>query len=112
MSTENHQEPVAERLKRPVRFLKGVGPRLEPLLARVGLRTVGDVLFFFPRSYEDLTHISSVEAIDGSGQVCVCVTVDEVELRELGGGRSVLSVLLHDDTAQIRAIWFKICPCR
>ncbi len=106
MSTQSDQETVAERLKKPVQFLKGVGPRLAPLLDRLDLRTARDVLFFFPRSYEDLTRITSIGEIDGTGQVCVCATVEEVELRELAGGRSVLGVLLRDDTAPIRAIWF------
>ena len=106
MSTENNQETVAERLKKQVQFLKGVGPRLAPLLNRLGLRTARDVLFFFPRTYEDLTQISTVESIDGSGQVCVCAKVEEADLRELGSGRSVLGVLLRDDTGPIRAVWF------
>ena len=106
MSTESKQETVGERLKKPVQFLKGVGARLAPLLNRLGLKTARDVLFFFPRTYEDLTQISPVESIDGSGQVCVCATVEEVELRDLSGGRSVLAALLRDETAPIRAVWF------
>ncbi|MFO7905224.1 MAG: ATP-dependent DNA helicase RecG [Planctomycetota bacterium] len=106
METEKSQETVAEQLRKPVQFLKGVGPRLAPLFNRLGLWTAGDVLFFFPRAYEDLTRISAVESIDGSGQVCVRATVQEVELRNLNGGRSVLGVLLRDETGPIRAVWF------
>lgn len=103
---ESNEGTVAQRLQKPVQFLKGVGPRLAPLLNRVGLFTARDVLFFFPRTYEDLTRISTVESIDGAGQVCVCARVEEAELRELGGGRSVLGVLLRDETGPIRAVWF------
>ena len=106
MSTESKQERVGERLKKPVQFLKGVGARLAPLLNRLGLKTARDVLFYFPRTYEDLTHISPIDSIDGSGQVSVCAAVEEVELRDLSGGRSVLAALLRDDTAPIRAVWF------
>ncbi|MFW6169630.1 MAG: ATP-dependent DNA helicase RecG [Planctomycetota bacterium] len=105
MGMENNQDTVAQ-LRKPVQFLKGVGPRLAPLFNRLGLWTAGDVLFFFPRAYEDLTRITAVESIDGSGQVCVCATVQEVELRTLDGGRSVLGVLLRDETGPIRAVWF------
>ncbi len=106
MSTESEQETVVERLKKPVQFLKGVGPRLAPLLDRLGLRTARDMLFHFPRAYEDLTRITPVSSIDGSGQVCVCGTVEEVESRDLGGGRTLLGVLVRDDTAPVRAVWF------
>lgn len=106
MDARQNQESVAERLKKSVQFLKGVGPRLEPLLHRLGLKTARDVLFFFPRAYEDLTQIRRVEDIDGSGAVCVCATVEETELRQLAEGRSVLGVLLRDDSGYIRAVWF------
>jgi ATP-dependent DNA helicase RecG len=106
MSTEHSSETVADRLRKPVQFLKGVGPQAAPLLLRLGLRTARDVLFFFPRDYEDLTQICPIEAIPGGGPVMVCGTVEEVDFRDLSQGRSVLSVLLRDDTAPMRAVWF------
>ncbi len=106
MNTESSQETVAQRLKKQVQFLKGVGPRIAPLLQRMGLKTARDLLFFFPRAYEDLTEVTPVELIDGSGQVCVCATVEEADVRDLSGGRSVLGVLLRDATGPIRAVWF------
>ena len=106
MNQENGPHAVAQHLSKPVQYLKGVGPRLDPLFKRLGLETARDVLFFFPRTYEDLTRISSVASIDGSQQVCVCATVEEAELRDLSGGRSVLGVLLRDETGPIRAVWF------
>ena len=42
-------------LATPVQFLKGVGPARAELLDRLGLHTVRDVLFFFPRDYQDLS---------------------------------------------------------
>ena len=49
-------EPTpAQLLATPVQFLKGVGPARAELLERLGLHTVRDVLFFFPRDYQDLS---------------------------------------------------------
>ncbi len=103
---EQREETIAERLRRPVQLLKGVGPRIAPLLQRLGLCTAADVLFHFPRNYQDLTQVTSAERIDGTGPVCVCVTVEDSELRELPGGQSVLVALLRDETATVRAVWF------
>src|SRR5262245_61615653 len=38
----------------------GVSPARLELLQRLGLETVGDLLFHFPRAYEDLTEIRRI----------------------------------------------------
>ena len=42
-------------LFRPLQYVAGVGPDRADLLAKLELKTVADVLFYFPRTYEDLT---------------------------------------------------------
>ena len=36
-----------------VKCLKGVGSKKEMLLAKLGIRTIEDLLYFFPRDYQD-----------------------------------------------------------
>ena len=106
MGTDDSHKSIAERLKTKVQFLAGVNSRLVPLLQRLGVRSARDALFDFPRDYEDLTRICPVNAIDGSGPVSVCGVVEDSELRSLSGDRSVLGVLVRDDTGLLRAVWF------
>ena len=40
-----------------MQFLKGCGGARAELLARLGVHTVRDLLFFFPRDYQDLTDL-------------------------------------------------------
>ena len=42
-----------DKLSGDVQYIKGVGPRIAELLAKKGIKTIEDVLFFFPRRYED-----------------------------------------------------------
>ncbi len=56
---------AAELLATPVQFLKGVGPDRAKLMERLGLRTAADVLFNFPRDYQDLTRPASDRAVGG-----------------------------------------------
>ncbi len=91
----------------PVQYLNRVGTYGAEMLARLGLRTVADVLFFFPRDYEDLTQICMVEQLEEGELQTVCGTVEEFELRGLGPGRSMLGVLVRDQEGGfIRAVWF------
>ena len=42
-------------IKTPVSAISGVGPQLAKVLAKVNIFTVGDLLLYFPRDYEDRT---------------------------------------------------------
>jgi len=93
----------------PARYLNRVGEYCAEMLERLGLRTAADVLFFFPRDYEDLTEMRSVEELEEGVLQTVCGTVEEVELRGIGPGRSVLGVLVRDrEGGYIRAVWFNM----
>src|SRR3990170_3406428 len=50
-SPKSDQTPAA--LNAPVTVLTGVGPRHAQTLSRLGLHTLGDMLYFFPRRYDD-----------------------------------------------------------
>jgi ATP-dependent DNA helicase RecG len=83
-----------------------VGPQRAELLARLGLKTAGDLLFFFPRDYQDLSELRTIDQLTEGTPVSVCGHVEEVDLRNTGVGRSVLGVLLRQGTQYLRAVWF------
>ncbi|MBI2246437.1 MAG: hypothetical protein HYU65_00615, partial [Armatimonadetes bacterium] len=50
-------------LSAPAQFIKGVGPARAQQLARLGLHTVGDLLYHRPHRYEDRSHLASINAL-------------------------------------------------
>jgi ATP-dependent DNA helicase RecG len=100
------QTTADPELTTPVQYLKGVGPSRGELLRRLGLRIARDVLFFFPRDYQSLGEPISIGLLEEGQPACIQGVVDEVELRELGGGRSMLGVLVRQETHFLRAVWF------
>ncbi|MBN1912034.1 MAG: ATP-dependent DNA helicase RecG [Pirellulales bacterium] len=101
-------EPTtAELLSTPVQFLPGVGPQRAELLAKLGLKTAADVLFFFPRDYQDFAQVRSVDQLEEGTLQSVYGTVEEAELRDSGGGKCVLGVLFRaTDGGFFRGVWF------
>lgn len=106
MSHAAPEKSSLERLATPIQFVKGVGPQRAELLERLELRSVRDVLFNFPRDYQDMSELRPIERLEEGQLVSVCGVVDEIELRNTGPGRSLLGVLVRQGSQYLRALWF------
>ena len=93
-------------LTTPVQYLKGVGPRRAELLERLEIKTVTDLLFFFPRSYQDWSQLVPLAELVEGQSASVYGTVQKVELRPTGRGRTMLTVTIAQDQQQLSALWF------
>jgi ATP-dependent DNA helicase RecG len=87
--------------------LKGVSPARLDLLGRLGLRTVGDLLFHFPRAYEDLTDVQGIASLRAGKPQTVQGEVVEIDGRRLDDGRTIISIVLSDDGKTcLEGVWF------
>ena len=94
-------------LRLPIQFVKGVGPRRAAILAKLGIETVSDALFFFPRSYEDCSDLRTVSQLEEGKIQTIIGTIEEIESRTLRGGQSVVGVLIAGEGGYLRAVWFQ-----
>ncbi len=93
-------------LTQPVRFLKGVGRDRAQLLQRLGLHTVRDLLFDFPRDYQDLTTRATIEELQAGEAASVVGTVAEIDQRTTKTGKIMLGVLVVQGSSALRGLWF------
>ena len=87
----------------PVERLPGIGPKRSALLANLGIRTLRDLLFHFPRAYQDRRRITPIaEAQEG---MAVTIEGEVVSARSVGfrGPRSLAIVRLRDATGEMNA---------
>ena len=66
---------MASLFKIDIQKLKGVGPKTAESFRKLGVCTVGDLIKFFPRSYEDWTTISGILAAKGQKDKCLKLKV-------------------------------------
>lgn len=94
-----------------IKYVKGIGPRRADLLAsQVGIRTVYDLLCYYPTSYVDRSRIYSIRSLYGAGTELPAVQVKGrfVSFNVLGeGARARLVGLFTDGTATLQCVWFK-----
>ncbi len=73
----------------------------------MGITTVRDLLFYFPRSYEDLSIITPVG--DSREQANVCIEgalLDMQELRTFKKHMSLATGIIQDASGSLRVLWF------
>jgi ATP-dependent DNA helicase RecG len=93
-------------LQKPLQFLKGVGPKRAALLDRLGLSTLQDLLYHLPRDYQDRSQIVPIKDICFGSPATIMGKVLDVSLRPTKGRKTLLEVLVADDTGTIAATWF------
>ncbi len=93
------------QLNSPVKFLKGVGPRRAEALQRLGIRTVGDLLYHVPHRYLDATTVTPLaRAAIGQDVTCVGRVVSTGVLPTRRGLR-VFRAVLKDDSGLLECAW-------
>lgn len=86
--------------------MKGVGPRKFQLLNRLGIKTVEDLLYYFPRRYEDRRQFSHISKIKPGKVETIKGEILSVRSRRTKRRLSVVQITVADDTEKVNAIWF------
>jgi ATP-dependent DNA helicase RecG len=97
-------EPAA--LEAPVTVLAGIGERNAKTLERLGLCTLRDMLYHFPRRYDDYTLLKPINRLNYGETVTIIGTVQSVHARKLGVSRNVVEAVVSDGSGSIRINWF------
>jgi ATP-dependent DNA helicase RecG len=92
-------------LSSPVTAVKGVGEELAKKLAVLGVRTVGDVVDYLPRRYEDYSDIVAIRDAQ-PGPVTIKAVVKQATGRYVRRGMHITEAVASDDTGSMRMIWF------
>ena len=90
----------------PLTRLPGVGRRHAQRLARLGLRTAGDLLWHLPRRYEDRSRWKPIAALVAGEVATVRATVLSAERVPTRTGRPVVRVVVGDGTGRLDVVFF------
>ena len=92
-------------LTSPVTAIKGVGAELAKKLAILGIATIGELIDYLPRRYEDYSAVTSIHDLH-PGLVTIKAVVKQAAGRYVRRGMHITEAVLSDDTGSVRAIWF------
>lgn len=98
---------MASLFEQPIEFLKGVGKKRAELFRKLGVNSVGDLICYYPRTYEDWSNFVNISDLKAEETCCIkaVVTAPPSESR-VSGGRIITKVRLADNSGVVTATFF------
>ncbi|MBO0796877.1 MAG: hypothetical protein J2P36_38850, partial [Ktedonobacteraceae bacterium] len=93
-------------LSADVTAVPGVGPSAATRLRHLGIRTIRDLLFYFPREHRDYSKLLKLNEIPFGELVTTMGILWEVETRRTKGGRTITIATISDEKDKLYASWF------
>lgn len=99
---------MLKSLASSVRYIKGIGPKKAKSFALAGVLTVEDLLYFFPRRYEDRRNLLPINKLQIGQLATIKATVLARNQRRSfkRRGFNILEVAVGDETGRIFCVWF------
>ena len=87
--------------------IQGVGPKFSAKLQRLGIRTVGDLLWHFPFRYEDYSKVVPIGELGIDQSVTVQGMINQITTRRTWKKNLLITeAIIVDETGGIKAVWF------
>ena len=99
-------------LEQSVQYVKSVGPKRAESFNKIGIRTIRDLLFYFPSRHLDRTTVLTAAKAYGyvlngyDGEVTIIAKVVSKEKRRFGK-KEILKVQFNDSTGFFACVWFQ-----
>ncbi len=90
-----------------VQYVKGVGPARKKLFAQLGIESIGDLLYFLPRRYQDRRNVTMIaQAKVGEWQTVSGKILAKESRRSWYTKKHVSQMTIDDGTGRLACVWF------
>lgn len=96
------------QLSDSIREIKGIGEKSEKLFAKLGISTVEELLFFYPREYEIVENIRPINEVKEGHIVVVSGTLGSKPRLQYVRNLKIVSTFLRDASGQLEVTWFNM----
>ncbi|MCK9393878.1 MAG: ATP-dependent DNA helicase RecG [Candidatus Paceibacterota bacterium] len=91
----------------PIEYIPHVGPAFGKRLKTLKIKTLGDLVFYFPKYYQDYSNIKRIDSIKINESACIKGSVLEIqEEKSLRKRMAITKAVIQDETASIEVVWF------
>ncbi|WP_213973737.1 ATP-dependent DNA helicase RecG [Tepidanaerobacter acetatoxydans] len=89
-----------------VKNIKGIGPARAKLLSKLGIYTIRDVLFYFPRDYQDMSPLTFKQGTEDETGVFPCIVTGSAVSRKTRTGIYITKLPITDGQNKGYAVFF------
>ena len=98
---------MASLYKISIDKLNGIGKKRAELFNKLGIYSIGDLLSFYPKGYEDWSNTTKIESLQDGVSVCIrAVLGTQIRDSVLPGGRIISKGMVYDDTGTLQLVFF------
>ena len=91
----------------PITKLSGIGEKRAALFRKLGIETVGDMISYYPRSYENWSDTTDIGDVQPEEKCVVRGRVmTPVNTIRISGGRTMAKLSISDDTGYLNLVFF------
>ena len=100
--------PLGLSIDSPVDRLRGVETKTSARLQRLGVSTIRDLMYLFPRRHNDYSNVAKISELEPGQDHTIVGTVWEARETKMGqrGRLKATEAVLSDETGNIRVVWF------
>jgi len=104
-STRAPRTVVAQSIDSPITVIRGVSSSLATKFNKLGVKTVRDLLYFFPHRHLDYSQKKFISQLTEGEEQTIIANVWQAQEVRLGGRRST-EAIVGDETGNVRVVWF------
>jgi ATP-dependent DNA helicase RecG len=91
----------------PISVLKGVGKQTADTFEKINIKSLKDLLFYFPRRYDDYSQLKTINRLEYGDELTLIASVQSITTRSIRSNRMQLTeAVVSDGTGTLRITWF------
>tara|TARA_B100000029_G_C17580150_1_gene959387 strand:- start:144 stop:2240 length:2097 start_codon:yes stop_codon:yes gene_type:complete len=99
-------EKLSINLNTDIKFLKGVGPQRASILNQNNIKTINDLIRYYPRKYLDRTNIKKIREVKIGEKAVIIAKVKSFSMKRTKKNRYFQVTIADDSGGYINCMWF------
>ena len=95
-----------ENLNKDIQYIKGIGPKKAYKLNKLGIFTLKDLLYYFPRQYEDRSNVKKIMYLQNEEKATVKGIITGMTTTSPKKNVIITKINIQDETGQIKLVFF------
>ena len=93
-------------LNKEIQFVKGIGPKRAEKLQKLNIFTLKDLIYYFPRQYEDRSVVKKISQLENEDKVSIKGIIFKIDTYSPKKGMKITRMDIRDESGYIKMSFF------